>query len=140
MKLNHKKVKSIQRMNFFFFNVYISICTLLKMKMTENDFDILTSISMVNFTILPNVRWYNKPLFAPVLQHLRDGVASDPSPLDGYAVLHGLLKRKFHIQTCIDAVVLAPLRSFSTGIAHIVATVKSVLDAVAEEVERILQE
>ena len=55
-------------------------------------------------------------------------------------MLHRLFEGELHVQTLIDRVVLASFRSFAVLTSCIVTTVESVLDAVAEEEEGILQE
>ena len=83
---------------------------------------------------------YHQLLFPPVLQHLPDGVVAHFGAFYRYRVLHRLLKRKLDVQSLKDRVVLAAFLSFAILPARIVATQESVLYAVTEEVERILQQ
>ena len=97
-------------------------------------------MTALQLPIIPILFLYHKPLLAPVLQHLPHGVLIHVGTLHGHRTLHRLLERELEIQTLIDGVVPAALRSFSIQVARIVATHESVLDTVAEEVEGILNE
>ena len=55
-------------------------------------------------------------------------------------MLHGLLKRKLHIQSTENTIVLATLGAFTIHTASIIATLEGVLYAVAEKVQGILQQ
>ena len=96
-------------------------------------------MTALQFTIITVLLEHHKSLLAPVLQHLANGVVGYVATLHRYRVLHSLLKSKLDIQSLKDRVVLAALLSLTILSACIVATLESILDAVAEEVEGILQ-
>ena len=59
------------------------------------------------------LRLYYQTLPAPVLQHLLYTVVSDACTLHSYGVLHSLLERELRIQSLIDGIILAALRTFT---------------------------
>ena len=102
-----------------------------------NDLDQMTALQL---TIIAVLFEYHESLFAPVFQHLADGVVGHVGTFDGNRMLHGLLERELDVQSLEDRVVLAALGALTVLSAGIVAAQESVLDAVAEEVEGVLQQ
>ena len=68
-----------------------------------------------------------------------DAISSDVSTLDSNRLLHRLLKTELLIESLEDGVVLARFLSLIT-FARIVAAIKGILNAMTEEVERILHQ
>ena len=96
-------------------------------------------MTALQLTIVTILFQHYEALFAPVLQHLTHGVVGYVGTLHRYRVLHSLLEGELDIQSLKDRVVLAAFLSLTILSACIVATLESILDAVAEEVEGILQ-
>ena len=97
-------------------------------------------MTALQLTIVAILFQHYQPLLTPVLQHLPDGVVGHVGSLYRYRVLHSLLEGKLDIQSFKDGVVLASLLSFTVHTTRIVTTLESVLNAVAEEVEGVLQQ
>ena len=96
-------------------------------------------MTALQLTIVAILFQHYQPLLTPVFQHLADGVVVHVGTLHRYRVLHSLLEGKLDVQSLKDRVVLATPLSLAIGTACIVATLESVLNAVAEEVEGVLQ-
>ena len=97
-------------------------------------------MTALQLTIVAVLFQHHEPLLAPVLQHLSYGIVGHVGTLHRHRLLHRLLKRKLDVQSSEDRVVLAALGAITVQAACIVATLESVLYAVAEEVESVLQQ
>ena len=97
-------------------------------------------MTTLQLTIITILFLYHELLFAPILQHLPHGVMVHVGTLHRHRLLHSLLERELDVQSLKDGVVLAALGALTVHIAGIVATLEGVLYAVAEEVERVLQQ
>ena len=91
-----------------------------------------------HFPILNRLCLHDETLPFPVLQHLVYCIPSHTRSFDGNAVLHSLINVEFDIQSFKDGIVLT--NTLTLIASCIVTAVESVLDAVAEEEESVLEE
>ena len=101
------------------------------------NFHLPTLYDFLRFAIVPLVHLIYQALVAPVLEHHAHLVGGHRGTLHGNGLLHGLLEGEGVVQAAEDGVVLAKAHAI---VACIVTRLESTLDAVAEEVERTVEQ